>query len=83
MYNVLGQDDFHDIEFFSKPLTLYPGDVVLMMTDGVSHALRWQDLEAALKKGLSPDEMAFQIIEAVNRSSADDKDNASVILYKN
>ena len=83
LYNVLGQDDFHDIEFFSKPLTLYPGDAVVMMTDGVPHALKWQEIEAALKKGPSPEEIARHVIEAVTRSTAEDKDNASVILCKN
>ena len=83
LYNVLGKDDFHDIEFFSKPLTLCEGDVVLMMTDGVSHALKWVEIENTLRRGGSPDEMAGHVIEAVNRSNVEDKDNASVLLYQN
>ena len=83
LYNVLGKDDFHDIEFFSKPLTLCDGDVVLLMTDGVSHALKWVEIENTLKRGGLPNEMAGRVIEAVNKSSVDDKDNASVLLYQN
>ena len=83
LYNVLGQDGFHDIEFFSKPLQLYAGDIVLMMTDGVNHALKWVEIENTLRRGGSPEEMAYHIIEAVNKSAAEEKDNASVLLYQN
>lgn len=83
LYNVLGQDDFHDIEFFSQPLTLCAGDVVLMMTDGVSYALKWVDIENIIKQGGSPSEMANRIVNAVNKRDIADKDNASILLYQN
>ena len=83
LYNVLGQDDFHDIEFFSQPLTLSPGDTVVMMTDGVTYALKWVDIESILKEATSPQDKAFRLTEAVNQSPATDKDNASVLLYQN
>jgi len=83
LYNVLGQDDFHDIEFFSQPLTLCPGDTIVLMTDGVTYALKWVDIETILKKSASPQDKALRLIEAVNQSSVPDKDNASVLLYQN
>lgn len=83
LYNILGTEEFRDIEFFSKPLTLYDDDIVLLMTDGVSHALKWVDIEKALEQGGTPEEMAHRIIEAVDGSTVEDKDNASVLLYMN
>ena len=83
LYNVLGQDDFHDIEFFSQPITLYPRDVVLMMTDGVTETLKWTDIENTVKQGGTPQEIALHIIDAVNKKPAEDKDNAAVLLYQN
>ena len=84
LYNVLGTDEFRDIEAFSKPLKLYDGDLVVMMTDGVTNALKWVDIEQALDQGDTPEEKADNVIKAVERSSTvDDKDNASVLLYMN
>ncbi|MBR3622058.1 MAG: SpoIIE family protein phosphatase [Selenomonadaceae bacterium] len=82
-FNTLGQDGFHDIEFFSKPLTLEKGDIAVLMTDGVFHALKWREIEEAVKKGGSPTDIAERITVAVEKSDATDKDNASVILYMN
>ena len=82
LYNVLGQDTFSDIEFFSKPLVLRPGDAVVLMTDGVPYALKWTQIEDCLKKGGAAQSMAQGIIEAVNRSAKADKDNAAVLIYQ-
>ncbi len=83
LYNVLGTYEFRDIEFFSKPLELYDDDVVVLMTDGVTHALKWVDIEDALDQGTTPEEMAWNVIEAVKKSTVGDKDNASVLVYMN
>ena len=83
LYNVLGQDTFSDIEFFSKPLALRPGDLVVMMTDGVSYALKWSQIEDCLRRGLSAQDMAKGIIAAVESSGQDDKDNAAVLIFEN
>ena len=82
-YNFLGRDDFQDIEYFSKPMKLRKGDVVLLMTDGVFPAIRWVDIEDQLKAPGTSKEKAYRIIEAVNQSKAAEKDNASVIIYQN
>ena len=82
-FNTLGQDGFHDIEFFSKPLTLENGDIAVLMTDGVCHALKWREIEETIKKGGSPTDIAKNIATAAEKSDAVDKDNASVILYMN
>ena len=83
LYNVLGQETFADIEFFSQPLELLPGDLVVLMTDGVTDALKWAEIEDCFQPGDSPDNIAKTIINAVEKSTADDKDNASVMIYYN
>ena len=51
--------------------------------DGVTRALSWVDIEKALDQGGTPEEMARHITDAVDESTAEDKDNASVLLYMN
>ena len=82
-YNFLGQDEFHDIEFFSKPIELRSGDIVVLMTEGVTSTLSWVEIENALRRGGTPNKMALNITEAVNKSEMADKENASVLLYQN
>ena len=79
-YNVLGQDSFQDIEIFDTPLSLYRDDIVVMMSEGVFNALRWVDLEAALSKEDSVQNLAKNIIKMVERSPKVDKENATVLL---
>ena len=71
------------IEFFSKPLALRPGDLVVMMTDGVSYALKWSQIEDCLRRGMSAQDMAKGIIAAVESSGKDDRDNAAVLIFEN
>lgn len=81
LYNFVGQDGFHDIEFFSEPIELQPGDIVVILSDGVTETAPWRQIEDCLGQAASPQEKAQQIIALVEESSREDKDNASVILY--
>lgn len=81
LYNFVGQDGFHDIEFFSEPIELQPGDIVVILSDGVTETAPWRQIEDCLGQTASPQEKAQQIIAMVEGSSREDKDNASVILY--
>ncbi|MBR2216550.1 MAG: SpoIIE family protein phosphatase [Selenomonadaceae bacterium] len=83
LYNVLGQEGFSDIEFFSQPLELLPGDLVILMTDGVTDVLKWTEIEDCLQVGGSPEDLAVAIIAAVEKAAVADKDNASVMIYRN
>lgn len=82
LYNFVGQDDFRDVEFFDTPITLYGGEYVLLMSDGLYDTVKWKDLEDCLEKKESCQEKAYRIIELVNRSEEENKDNASVVLLK-
>lgn len=81
LYNFVGQDGFHDIEFFSEPIELQPGDVVVILSDGVTETAPWRKIEDCLSLPITPQEKAQRIIALVEASKREDKDNASVILY--
>ena len=82
LYNYLGQDGFKDIELFDRPIALQPGDVVVLMSDGIYDLIPWKDLEAILAAGQDCQSMAYEIIEQVNQNRSENKDNASIILIR-
>ncbi len=68
LYNFVGQDGFCDIEFFDKPISLYGGEYVLLMSDGLYETARWKDMEDCLEGEGDCQQKAYQLIELVNRS---------------
>lgn len=82
MYNYVGQDGFRDIEFFDTPISLYGGEYVVLMTDGIYEGVRWKELEDCLESGGKCQDMAFEMVELLNRSEEEDKDNGAVVVVK-
>ena len=82
LYNFVGQDGFRDIEFFDKPISLYGGEYVLLMSDGLYETARWKDMEDCLEGEGDCQHKAYQLIELVNRSRKEDKDNAAVVVLQ-
>ena len=82
LYNFVGQDGFCDIEFFDKPISLYGGEYILLMSDGLYETARWKDMEDCLEGEGDCQQKAYQLIELVNRSEKEDKDNAAVVVLQ-
>ncbi|HCD42753.1 MAG TPA: protein phosphatase [Lachnoclostridium sp.] len=82
LYNYVGQDGFRDVEFFDTPISLYGGEYVLLMTDGLYETVRWKDIEDCLEVEGSSQEKAFAIIELVNKSQKEEKDNAAAVVLQ-
>ncbi len=82
LYNYVGQDGFHGVEFFETPITLYGGEYVVLMSDGLYEIARWKDIEACLETEKDCQGKAFSMIELVNQSQEEDKDNASVVIIQ-
>lgn len=82
LYNYVGQDGFTDVEFFDAPITLYGGEYVLLMSDGLYDTVRWKDMEDCLGIRETCQEKAYRMIELVNESGEEGKDNASLVLLK-
>lgn len=82
LYNYVGQDGFKNIEFFDEPISLKYGDIVALISDGVYEFLSWKEIENELNKNIGTQKMAFNIIEKINISQKENKDNASIFLVK-
>ena len=82
LYNYVGQDGFRDVEFFDAPITLYGGEYVLLMSDGLYDMVRWKDMEDCLEGSGECQEKAYRMIELVNSSTDEGKDNASLVMLQ-
>lgn len=82
LYNYVGQDGFHDIEFFDVPVALRNGDQVVLMTDGMYEKVTWKNLEERLGQNGTCQEKAYALVEMVNQSMEEEKDNASVVVLR-
>lgn len=80
LYNFVGRDGFRDVEFFDTPIAFYGGEYVLLMSDGMYETARWKDMEDCLEGEGSCQDKAFRLVELVNRSEEEEKDNASVVV---
>lgn len=80
LYNYLGQDGFKDIELFDAPIRMKRNDIVVLMSDGVYELLGVREIETVLAGAGSCQQKAYDIIELVNQSPKEEKDNASIIL---
>lgn len=74
-YNFLGQDGISEPELSPEPIPLEKGDLVVLMTEGVFHALSWRSIEEALAG-----REAARVIEQVKGAPGDGKDNASLLV---
>lgn len=52
------------------------------MSDGMYETARWKDMEDCLEGEGSCQDKAFQLVELVNRSEEEEKDNASVVVIR-
>lgn len=82
LYNFVGQDGFQDVEFFDTPIALQGGEYVLLMSDGLYETARWKDMEDCLDGEGSCQDKAFCLVELVNQSEEEDKDNAGVVVIR-
>ena len=82
IYNYVGQDGFHDIEFFDVPVTLYGGEYVALLSGGMCEGVSWREIEECLANRGSCEEKALELTELVNGRINEDVDNASVVIIK-
>lgn len=82
LYNYLGQEDFRELELFDEGISLQEKDIVLVATDGVYDLLTIREIEETLTQKKSMQKIAFELVEKINNSPQEDKDNGAVVLYK-
>lgn len=81
IYNYIGRDHFKDIEFYDTPIQLKKNDVVVLMSDGIYEGMEWKELEEYLSRRAGCRQLAFDVIEHINRK-VDAKDNAGIVLLR-
>ena len=81
IYNYIGRDNFKDIEFYDTPVQLKKDDVVVLMSDGIYEGMEWKELEEYLNRPARSQQLAFDVIEHINRKT-EDKDNAGIVLLR-
>ncbi|MCM1560817.1 MAG: SpoIIE family protein phosphatase [Butyrivibrio sp.] len=81
VYNYIGRDHFKDIEFYDTPIRLKKNDLVVLMSDGVYEGMEWKELEECLGRPAKCQQLAFDVIEHINRKT-EEKDNAGIVLLR-
>ena len=83
VYNYVGQDGFHKIEYYDEPVLLKKGDIVVLMTDGVREHYGFGELEKLLRSKMSCEKLAFTVTDAVAALQIQgEKDNATLMLLR-
>lgn len=83
IYNFVGQDGFHEIEFYDTPVELHIGDVVVLLTDGVEDVFGLGKLEKLLKTGRSCEDIVFKVTDGIQHDRyREDRDNGTIILLR-
>lgn len=82
-YNFLGKDGFGELEQADIPIRLKPGDLILLITDGVEQSLTRKEISELLRRGgRNHEKAAKNLISAVERKRNPEQDNASVVLAR-
>ncbi|TCO71505.1 PP2C family protein-serine/threonine phosphatase [Marinisporobacter balticus] len=82
LLNYVGQDGFKDVEIYDVPIRLKKGDLIMLMSDGIHQHASWNKLEEAMKKHLTCDQIAENIIHQLKDDAIVNKDNASIIIMR-
>ncbi len=81
-YNYVGQDGFRDIEFFDVPVTLYGGEYVVLLSDGMYEGASWREIEECLSGKGNCSDKALELTELINSRIDEDVDNASIVILQ-
>jgi len=79
LVNYVGYDGFKKADESDRPIFLKKKDKVLIYSDGVE-VLGQIELEAILAKRISAQDMADEIMEAIERKNVRSKDNSTIII---
>jgi serine/threonine protein phosphatase PrpC len=78
----IGCDGLRDLEINRKPLPLFPGDQVILCTDGVYNSISEMEMEGVLARFSHPDVAAAEIINRIKAKNFINQDNATIIILK-
>lgn len=78
LVSFMGMGALDQVDLPSTPLTLLPGDQLVIMTDGVYNALEEPEICAALDKGAEA--AAVQLEQAIQNKAYPDQDNYTAVI---
>lgn len=76
----LGMGSVSHIDYPASPIRLYPGDKIMLMSDGVYNALTEEELTSALK--LNPSEAVDILRSAITKKAFSNQDNYTGIILE-
>lgn len=82
LINYLGYEGFKKLDTGISPIKLNTGDKVCLMSDGIHDTLTEVELEKLVSQSISPQEIAQNIIEAVEEKRLKNQDNATIIILE-
>lgn len=82
LINYLGYEGFKKLDTGISPIKLNTGDKVCLMSDGIHDTLTEVELEKYVSQSISPQEIAQNIIEAVEEKRLKNQDNATIIILE-
>lgn len=82
LINYLGYEGFKKLDTGISPIKLNTGDKVCLMSDGIHDTLTEVELEKYVSQSISPQEIAQNIIEAVEEKQLKNQDNATIIILE-
>ncbi|MDT3428979.1 serine/threonine protein phosphatase PrpC [Paenibacillus forsythiae] len=80
--NYLGYEGFERMEIGEDPVPLRADDLVLLVSDGVHEALTEIELEQILLQQKTPQDMAEDVIDAIEAKGLRGQDNATVVILR-
>ena len=82
VYNYVGKDDFKELEMFDVPVILKPGDILVLMTDGVYEFCPMLDLEIILRSRQTCKQKVQAVMDMLSQRDDPHQDNATIVLAK-
>lgn len=76
----LGMGELKHIDFPASPIDIYPGDKIMLMSDGIYNALSSNEISSALK--LSPEAAAEALRAAIEAKGFSNQDNYTGIIIE-
>lgn len=81
LWNYVGKDGFCQMELCEVPVQLKKGDLAVLMTKGIYEEVSYGEIERVLtNEMLTAQGKADKIVQYADRSTAQDKDNGSIMV---
>lgn len=78
----IGYDGLRELDTNCKPVPLFPGDQVILCTDGVYNSITELEMEGAFTRFSHPNDTAAEIIARIKAKNYINQDNATIVILE-